>query len=404
MKRNNLKKGELIVFDVEPIELYEGSSHYSSDEENQVIIRVLPDEQNWFTCLTNNGKVALHKDELSLSRVAFDEHGNKVRVIRGEFTLVEGHSNDVGVKYFLNELAAENCGYKFSLRLNQFHDVNDSDFYGEEKLLNYHTSQQRIDRSRLKNFSIETDELLCGIEVEKTDATQQQIGDAWKILDETGWAKERDGSLGSYGYEMVSPILPLFDVERIQKAIEPVRAWINANCDEKCGGHITLSKKGVTTEDLLKQFKHFAPVLYSLYPKRCTNEYCMAREWNKYFTYREKRSAFFMKDYQEAINGRLEIRLFSRIKTEKDIQWRIELLQMFFNNKECNLNQFVQKIACSENDFYIHFRKAYSHERIAEKLRLIDVMSKRYGTHRNGISPSVKKRVNALMGMDVFEI
>jgi hypothetical protein len=83
--------------------------------------------------------------------------------------------------------------------------------------------------------------------------------------------------------------------------------------------------------------------------------------------------------------------------------WRLELLQELITDGG-NLNQLAQKIGCQESNLYKHFSKHYSHEKIGDKLRLIDDYSKKYGTHRNGISPSVKKRINNTMGYDVFTI
>jgi hypothetical protein len=68
-----------------------------------------------------------------------------------------------------------------------------------------------------------------------------------------------------------------------------------------------------------------------------------------------------------------------------------------------NLNQLCQKIGCPESLLYKHFNKQYDNSGIGDKLKLIDKYSKQYGTHRNGISPSVKKRINNTLGYDLFD-
>jgi len=327
------------------------------------------------------------------------KNGHDVYCIKNEYPYIQATTRN-GIKYFTSEVAAENNNFKFSFRLGRFHDANESDFYGDEKLLDYHTQQRRIDFSKLPQFITESDEYLLGIEVEKVDYALQQEGDAWEMLSNSGWAKERDGSLGDSGYELVSPILPLFDMNRIHNASLPIRKWINGKSNDKCGGHLTISKRGLSGDELMESFKNFAPIIYSLYPNRLNNTYCKAKTWSKYFRYPEKYSAFFIKDGSQ-LGGRVEIRLFSRITNEKTLQWRIELLQMFIKDGG-NLNQLAQKIGCQESALYKHFAKQYSHKQIGKKLRDMDAYAKHYGTHRNGISPSAKARINNTMGFDVF--
>jgi len=389
-----IKKGEIIILTEEPLPIHHYSSYYVTNG------KVIPDGETFIKAKTSNGDFVIHKSETSLVHKALNENGEHEYVMRGLFGYISADDKHGNAKYFLSERAAENANFKFSFRLGHFHDAECQRFYGDDKLLRYHTQQTRIDRSRLPKFVDDNDEYLVGVEVEKTDYNLQQDGDAWKILTETGWSKEEDGSLGSGGYEFVSPILPLFNMDKIREATAPVKKWINGSSNDSCGGHITLSKRNTDGKDLLESFKHFAPILYSLYPNRLDNRYCRAKQWSKYFSYPEKYSAFYLKDYGS--NGRVEIRLFSRITNENTMNWRLELLQYLIKDGG-NLNQFAQKIGCPESIFYKHLAKHYSHTEIGDKLLLIDKYSKQYGTHRNGISPSVKKRINNTMGYDVFE-
>lgn len=388
-----IQKGKPFIFESEPLPIYEQSSFYQHNA------RVVPDEREFVTALTSDGKVAIHESEKYLTIVAKDENGCDVYCIENRFPYIKASSRN-GYKYFTSEVSAENSNFKFSFRLGCFHDANESDFYGSEKLLDYHTAQRRIDVSKLPKYVNESDEYLLGIEVEKVDYSLQQEGDAWEILSNYGWSKERDGSLGDNGYELVSPILPLFDTQRIELASNPLKKWINGKSNEKCGGHLTISKRGLSGDDLLDSFKQFAPIIYSLYPNRLNNTYCKAKTWSKYFRYPEKYSAFYLKDGSNE-GGRVEIRLFSRITNSNTLRWRIELLQMLIKDKS-NLNQFAQKIGCQESALYKHFAKQYTHKQIGKKLRDIDTYAKQYGTHRNGISPSAKARIINTMGFDVF--
>lgn len=388
-----LEKGKVFIETEIAIPLYHLSNFYVRGA------KVIPDNTHWHLALRDGGNVAIHNSELYLAVLCIDENGNSILAIKNEYPYIRATSRR-GDKFFTSEASAENANFKFSFRLSRFHDATDSEFYGDEKLLGYHTSAQRIDRDKILKFHHESDEYLLGIEVEKTDYEKQQDGDAWELLQNTGWSKEQDSSLGSGGYELVSPILPLFDIDRINRAVEPVRKWVNGKSNDRCGGHLTISNTKMNGDDLLDSFKDFAPIIYALYPNRISNNYCKAKNWAKYKSYPEKYSAFYLKDGSQ-LGGRVEIRIFSRITNQRTMNWRIELLQSLIKDKG-NLNQYAQRIGCPESSLYKHFAQTYTHEQIGDKLRLIDEYSKTYGTHRNGISPSVKKRINNTMGYTVF--
>ena len=332
---------------------------------------------------------------------AIDENGNEEWILLYSSHFVKGYSDSDDVLYFTNEKAAENSGYKFSIRLSQFRKKENIDFYGNEKTLRYHTSQGlSIDvKKRLPIFHSENDEYLVGLEVEKVDEEFRDIGLAWEIAENTGWIKENDGSLGSDGYELVSPILPLFNNEKLNNSIESVKEFINARTNDSCGGHINISRKGKSSEELLESLRNIAPILYSLYPTRLTNRYCEAKKWKNYFAYNSKYSAFYQKN-----NGVVEIRVFGRVKNVATLKWRLKLLQLLLpQSKERNLNQIAQQLGCTETPLYKHFiEQGYSHTDIGDKLRKINELSTVYATHRSGLSDSVKKRINATMGYDVF--
>jgi hypothetical protein len=392
----NLVAGQVLIFNDEPLPIYKNSSFYVPRG------RVVPDGNVWVKALTSDGEFALTKNEASfLTKNVLDANGNKVLCIAGEYPYITAQNTHRDSIYFIDERAAEANNFKFSFRLSRFHDANCDSFYGDEKLLDYHTASNRIDRSRLPKFHSDSDEYLCGIEVEKVDSRLQDEGEAWEILERTGWSKERDGSLGDGGYEFVSPILPLFNTEVIVRSAKTVGKWINGKSSDKCGGHITLSKRGLPANELLESFKSFAPILYALYPARLNNHFCKAKQWNKYFSYPEKYSAFYLKDGHSE-GGRVEIRIPSRVVNEGTLYWRIELLQLLIKDGG-NLNQLCQKIGCPESILYKHFAKQYDNTGIGDKLLLIDKYAKQYGTHRNGISPSVKKRINNTIGYDLFD-
>lgn len=396
MSTTTIPTGQVLTFTEAPLQIHNDSAHYQSGAW------VVPDNANFITVITNSGKYAISSSELHLAYKAKNEQGETVYVHRYECNYVRATDKEGDYVHFTSETAAEAAGFKFSLRKNRWLEKASSEFYGEEKLLSYHTSQSRIDRSKLPSYTKESDEWLMGLEIEKTDYSLQQSGEAWELLQEYGWSKESDGSLSSGGYELVSPVLPVFDWERINAAIAPVKNWIDGRSDSSCGGHITISRKGMKGTELLESMKHIAPLFYALYPNRVDNRYCQAKDWKNYKN-ADKYSAFYCKDGSN-VGGRIEIRIPSRVVNTKTLVWRIKLVQSLLKEiiEESNLNQIAAKVGSPESKLYKLFAEQYSHDDIADKLRLIHKFAIRYGSHKNGISPSVRTRINQTMGVEVF--
>ena len=176
--------------------------------------------------------------------------------------------------------------------------------------------------------------LKIGYEIEKEDSRLSSwILNAHELYIRSGWAVERDGSLGSNGYELISPVLPL-DVEWIADEISDIgiKPLINAKHSANCGGHISISKAGIGTQTLFKtHFKGVVHLLYAMYHKRCNNSYCQTFKFNEYAS--AGRSAFNLGASSGVLNGRMEIRLFSSPKNVTTLLWRTELLRTILENK-----------------------------------------------------------------------
>jgi hypothetical protein len=358
---------------------------------------IIPDGENWIKVKTSKGDFAFHKDECKYElRTAKDINGNNVLVHEDYSHYITAVKDDGDYIYFTSEEAAKANDFDFSIRLNRYSDKKSQNFYGDSTLFSYHQSIHNVE-GHVPSFVNDNDEFIVGIEVEKVDSRLQHDAPVFEILQNTGWKKESDGSLGSGGYELVSPKLPLLDMNRIVQACEPVKKYINAKSDSSCGGHINISRKGVTSKDLLKGMKGFVPIIYALYESRLTNRYCQAKKWSHYFNYRDKYSAFYLKN--EAI---CEIRLFSRITNYTTLQWRIKLLQTLFGDYAKNLNQFVLKMSNRESSLYKLLNEQYEHDAIGRKITLVDELSRRYGCGK--ISKSVRIKVNDRFGYTVLPI
>ena len=137
--------------------------------------------------------------------------------------------------YFLDNEAAEYNGY---VRYN-------NSWTRMEPNAGYH-SLARKNKSRNADVTV-------GVEIEKEDRQAYKIPYA-PIYDKLGWCKEYDVSLGSCGFELVSPIFNLYS-DTIEKDIEELKDLIDAGYSRSCGGHINIAKKGMNAIELLKEIK-----------------------------------------------------------------------------------------------------------------------------------------------------
>lgn len=166
-------------------------------------------------------------------------------------------------------------------------------------------------------------EYSIGIEVEKVDSTLLHSHKALQLYDNFKWSKERDGSLGDEGFELVSPIYAL-EKETIETDVQtsPLKELINARVDNRCGGHINLGCINCDTKTLFKRFEFVYPLLYAMYPERMSNRYCEAKHNKRYINGEpNKYSAILIKSYA------LEFRIFPAIKDVSDLLWRLRFMR-----------------------------------------------------------------------------
>jgi len=389
MSIQKLKEG--VIYQVNELLPIHYSSSYAKDNA-----QVVPDNEKWLKVQTSRGNFAFHKDECPYEiKQAVDIDGKKIYVHEDYSHYVTAQNDNGDYIYFTCEEAAKANDFDFSIRLGRYWDKKSDSFYGDTTLFNYHHGINHQDK--IPSFVNDDDEFIVGIEVEKVDRRLQRDSLVYELLQNTGWKKESDGSLGDGGYELVSPKLPLLDMNRILKACEPVKKYINGQSDSSCGGHLNVSRKGVSSRDLLKGMKGFVPIIYALYENRLTNRYCQAKKWNNYFNYRDKYTAFYLKN-----ENICEIRLFSRVTNYTTLQWRIKLLQTLFGDYGKNLNQFVLKMSNRDSSLYKLLNEQYEHDKIGKKITLVDELSRRYGCGK--ISKSVRAKVNDRFGYTVLPL
>lgn len=124
---------------------------------------------------------------------------------------------------------------------------------------------------------------------------------------------------------------------------------------KNCGGHITVSKKGLNGKELFIEFKKYMPLLYCIYYKRLKYKSCHKNVFlkedddNKFCTVRVKKYL-------------LEIRLFPMIESIDDVFYRYELIQKISNAIDHNLsyknflNSVKDLVNKKDRDFSYHFK------------------------------------------------
>jgi hypothetical protein len=176
---------------------------------------------------------------------------------------------------------------------------------------NYH-EMSRINADIVEEYSL-------GIEIEKNDKELLIEHKALPLYDTIRWAKERDGSLGDYGFELVSPIYDLFkDTVENDILVSPLKELINAKFDDRCGGHINIGCVHCSPGELFKKFKFIYPLLYAMYPHRNNNRYCQVKHLHDYD---DKYAAIYKKSYA------LEFRIFPAVENITDLLWRLRFMR-----------------------------------------------------------------------------
>jgi hypothetical protein len=274
--------------------------------------------------------------------------------------------------------------------------------YGDDSILRYHYSEYHpeISKQFTRYMDKSQDAVNFGFEAEKVDTKYVNEGIALKLSHDTGFKKELDGSLGSDGFELISPVLPLFNQGIIDECIEPVKNMLNAATNNSCGGHFNISKNGTHSMDLLKKIKGSLPLLYIMYEKRLSNRYCEVKPFSTYLRRPNKYSACYLKS-----KDIVEIRLFPAIKNNRILQNRIELMRMIMSelyglsamkvllklaDPSSNLHNFVLNIL--DGDI----------QKMKEKIVTFRYYSEKYGCGK--ISLPTLKKVNKMMNAEIFYI
>jgi hypothetical protein len=250
--------------------------------------------------------------------------------------------------FYISDDVARDCGWLFN--------YDTDEYYKAKETLASYGEYDHPDHS-------DDSELTFGLEVEKMCPTAQQSIGHYDLYQETGYAKEEDGSCPSSqgGFELVSPIYSLNDLSRFVDEIsnENIKKHFDAKFDDRFGGHITVAHKNMSAHEIFTSLMGYFPLLYALYPKRVTAEYSRARCKFRMFTNPEKRSSVYIK------GGRLlEFRIFPAVRDTETAIWRATLLQIMMKNPNLSEYEVLKMITNRKSDLSKHLRSMY---RRAEK-------------------------------------
>jgi hypothetical protein len=187
------------------------------------------------------------------------------------------------------------------------------------------------------------------------------------------FVKESDSSLSSgSGFEFVSPVYDLFG-SAIMDDLEnyDIADHINADYSSSCGGHMSISKRGVESKELFHNIRYFAPLFVAMYRHRAGNSYSEIKMYNEYSS---SRNAFALSG-----NGRVEIRIFPAIKNVDNLKWRIKLLRLMFEETPRSPLHMLNMMLNKEHPLHLHLRKIYSEEKLRSITKLTMLISSAHG-------------------------
>ena len=204
-----------------------------------------------------------------------------------------------------------------------------------------------------------------GFEVEKEDAHVKESINYINFKNATGWDKERDGSLNSDGYEIISPTYDLYS-ERLDRDLENdvLRNHVDAEYSRRCGGHIHIGAVGMSGRTFFDRMSPWIPLMYSLYVGRINGEHCKIKLNNDIKHSDDK--------YQSVrvLSNRIELRIPNAVEDSSNLLWRRDLMRIICDNLDATPLRVVSMMTDKRSRLHKHLRKVYNDNRMQVKLQL----------------------------------
>jgi len=254
-----------------------------------------------------------------------------------------------------NDIYYHNGEYRHS---DDIHDEDDDNYCVRD----YHHF------SRVSKYGRDTPNFTVGFEIEKEDRDAKCLNDAQDIYDSTKWCHERDSSLDSYsGFELVSPILDLYDTDTLLKEFNHpyIKPLINASWDsDSCGGHINIGSSKYNSEQIANGIVGFFPLLYAMYPNRLDKNYSQAKSKHRYFESRDKYSSVLIKP------NVVELRIFPAVRNVDNLMWRVGLVRLMVENLYKSELDVLKMMLNTRSRLYKHLSKVYTPEKMIDKVSM----------------------------------
>jgi hypothetical protein len=215
---------------------------------------------------------------------------------------------------------------------------------------------------------------------------------------------ERDGSCG---YEAVTHILPLLPEGKWRTKVfdlfvqaEKIIDSRYSPADRRCGGHVTVSCKGMSSDDLRKALRPFCGIIYALFEKRLQNTYCNANirmearntGWNG-----TRYQIALEKSFGDGSEG-IEFRIVSKFESVKQTIRRYELfyalLDTAVNSPNTSHETFLKRIrpivvsmyGGSEEEADLRIEKARHYRRFILQGKLSSLIARAVDPHQSHLS------------------
>lgn len=324
------------------------------------------DDQGRETVLTHSGEFILKEDAVLTD---FDGwvHVDEVLTADDGKTMHQDNYRDHGYKETPSGEMYHRNVLHYVQDLNEYHhedDEGDSHFYHSDGYY-YSFEEPANDRHDYhagprENYS-DGAKFRFGVEVEKEDYWPMSNYELYEV-DNTGWARERDGSLDDEsGFELVSPIFDLFG-DRFDEQVNSdiLSEHINAKHTSSCGGHMGFSIKNKCGAQVFDLYNGFFPLLIAMYRKRLNGNWSKLRTNNSYKSGRHRYSAINVQ------SGYIEFRIFSAVKDVSNLLWRRDLLRIMAKNPKKGVMWWINQAMNPNSALHNHLCKVYSIEKITK--------------------------------------
>tara|TARA_R110000751_G_scaffold77459_2_gene156216 strand:+ start:1048 stop:2325 length:1278 start_codon:yes stop_codon:yes gene_type:complete len=254
------------------------------------------------------------------------------------------------------------------------------------EIADYHDSPPMIDRSFGCDFRI-------GFEIEKVSFDGLE-----DVGDEVGWFKlfkgfETDSSCGVEAITNLLPLSPLRSKHRkeVFEWIDLAQDIINCDTNSDCGGHITISRRGVAANDLLENIKPYLAILYALYRYRLKNTYSANNKECKKNIYGGYQAIQVKKGL-----GAIECRLVSRVDNTVQLKNRYDIMyfiMLYGKNHPGSLSKRVHSKFIK--DITPTLNRMYKTTTMVEHIKELYLDFKAYLTKTNNpVSSSIVEFIN----------